>query len=170
MSDRSALPPLTELGRDLLDVPVWRRAISLSLPFVLAAFFFVFGMRSWWLAALACPVLLSFLTYGSISHDLVHRNLRLPVWLNEVLLFATELIAFRSGHAYRLSHLHHHAHFPAEDDIEAASARMPLRRALLDGFTLQFRLFFLALKKAGPTNPGSSRRELPSLRSLPLHF
>ncbi len=44
-------------------------------------------------------MLLSFLTYASTSHDLVHRNLKLPGWLNEALLSAVELLAFRSGHA-----------------------------------------------------------------------
>ena len=142
-------PSLDELGRDLLQVSVAKRAVSLAAPFILAALFFIFAQRSWWIAALACPVLLSFLTYGSISHDLVHRTLRLPPWANEPLLCAVELIALRSGHAYRVSHLNHHARFPAEDDIEAAAARLPMRRALLDGITLQYRLFFAALKKRG---------------------
>ena len=47
-------------------------------PFLLTAAFFVLAARGLWLFALACPVLLSFLTYASISHDLVHRTLRLP--------------------------------------------------------------------------------------------
>lgn len=144
-----ALPSLDELGRDLLHVARWRRLLSLSIPFILAAGFFFFAGRGWWLPALACPVLLSFFTYGSISHDLVHRTLGLPAWLNEVLLCAVELIALRSGHAYRLSHLHHHAHFPAEDDIEAAVARLPLHRALFEGMTLQWRLWGRAVRRPG---------------------
>ncbi len=143
-------PSLDELGRDLLQVSGFRRAVSLTVPFALAALFFVFAMRGLWLLALACPVALSFLTYGSTSHDLVHRTLRLPPWLNEPLLCATELICLRSGHAYRTSHLYHHAHFPADDDLEAKAARLPLGWALLDGLTLQYRLFFFALKKRGP--------------------
>ena len=143
-------PSLDELGRDLLQVSVIRRAVSLVVPFALAALFFVFAMRGLWIPALACPVALSFLTYGSTSHDLVHRTLRLPPWLNEPLLCAMELICLRSGHAYRASHLHHHARFPAEDDLETAAIRLPLAWALLDGLTLQYRLFFFALKKRGP--------------------
>lgn len=141
----SDLPSLEELGLDLLRVPLWRRILSLVMPFVLVAAFFLCAVRAQWLPALACPVLLSFFTYGSISHDLVHRTLGLPRWLNEPLLTATELIAIRSGHAYRLSHLNHHAHFPDNEDIEAASARLPLRRALFDGLTLQWRLWFWAV-------------------------
>ncbi len=143
-------PSLEELGRDLLQVSVIRRAVSLIVPFVLAALIFVFAARGLWILALACPVALSFLTYGSTSHDLVHRTLRLPLWLNEPLLCAMELICLRSGHAYRASHLHHHAHFPAEDDLESGAARLPLAWALLDGVTLQYRLFFFALKKRRP--------------------
>src|SRR5688500_16565287 len=118
MSTDDDRPSLDEIGRDLLVVPRWRLVLTLTTPFALTALFFVFSVRGWWIAALACPVFLSFLTYGSISHDLVHRNLRLPKWLNEVLLSAIELLAFRSGHAYRMVHLHHHAHFPDDDDLE----------------------------------------------------
>jgi beta-carotene hydroxylase len=143
------LPLLDELGNDLLQVSKWRRAVSLISPFVLAALFFVFGGRGWGGLMLACAVLLSFFTYGSISHDLVHRTLKLPAWLNEALLTMIELLAFRSGHAYRVTHLHHHARFPAEDDLEARCALLPLHRALFDGITLQPRLWLLALKKRG---------------------
>jgi beta-carotene hydroxylase len=142
-------PSLNEIGRDLLVVPRWRLALTLSTPFALTALFFVFAVRQWWIAALACPVLLSFLTYGSISHDLVHRNLGLPRWLNEALLFAIELTAFRSGHAYRAVHLHHHARFPADDDLEGAASKMTFFRALIEGVTLQPRLWSFAMKRHG---------------------
>jgi beta-carotene hydroxylase len=149
MAAHRQIPTLDELGRDLLDVSAARRAVSLVLPFVLAISFFVFAAHGIWPAALACPVLLNFFTYGSVSHDLVHRTLRLPSWLNEVLLAGIELLGFRSGHAYRTSHLNHHARFPAEDDIEAQAGRLPRRRAIFDGFTLQFRLYLWALRKPG---------------------
>ncbi|MEO8033702.1 MAG: fatty acid desaturase [Acidobacteriota bacterium] len=149
----SALPSLDDLGRDLLFVPVWIRAFSLISPFVLVALFFLLAAEGRWLAALVCPVLLSFLTYGSISHDLVHRNLHLPRWLNEVLLSLIELLAFRSGHAYRAVHLHHHASFPAADDLEGAASRMSLPRALIEGIGLQVRLWFFAVRRPGPHRP-----------------
>jgi beta-carotene hydroxylase len=146
------LPTLEALGKDLLHVSWQRRALSLAAPFALTAAFFVLTAHGWWLPALLCPVLLSFLTYGSTSHDLVHRNLRLPMWLNEGLLSAIELLAFRSGHAYRTVHLNHHARFPDEDDLEGAASRMSWFQALLDGVTLQYRLWFFALRR-----PGSNR-------------
>lgn len=148
-----SVPSLDELGRDLLIVPVWRRVATLVTPFVLAALFFVLAAQGEWLAALVCPVLLSFLTYGSISHDLVHRNLRIPRLLNEVLLTLIELLAFRSGHAYRAVHLHHHARFPAEDDLEGAASKMTFWRSLLEGPSLQPRLWIFAMRR-----PGAHRR------------
>lgn len=153
MADEPRLPSLDELGRDLLHVPVWRRVVSLATPFALVVLFFLLTAHGWWLPALACPVALSFLTYGSTSHDLVHRNLRLPGWLNELLLCATELITFRSGHAYRVTHLNHHARFPDESDLEGAAAGMTWWQAFLDGMTLQPRLWSFALKR-----PGAPRR------------
>jgi beta-carotene hydroxylase len=153
LSSPRDLPTLRTLGHDLLHVPWPRRALSLIVPFALAAGFFVMGAHGRWLLALACPVLLSFLTYASTSHDLVHRTLRLPAWLNETLLCAVELLAFRSGHAYRAVHLHHHAHFPADDDIEGAAAAMSWWRALLSGVTLQYRIWNQALRTAGAHRP-----------------
>jgi beta-carotene hydroxylase len=147
------LPTLDALGRDLLRVAAWRRVVSLVAPFVLTTLFFILAGQGEWIAALVCPVLLSFLTYGSISHDLVHRNLGLPKWLNEILLSLIELLAFRSGHAYRAVHLHHHARFPAEDDLEGAAAKMSLVRALVEGIGLQPRLWFFAMRQ-----PGAHRR------------
>jgi beta-carotene hydroxylase len=147
------IPTLDELGRELLTVPMGRKVFSLILPFILTALFFVFGANELWLAALACPVLLSFFTYGSVSHDLVHRTLHLPLWLNELMLTLIELLGFRSGHAYRQTHLHHHANFPAEDDIEASSLRLPWYRAIFDGITLQPRLYLWALQKRGSHRP-----------------
>jgi len=143
-----ALPHLDDLGRDLLAVPRWRRALSLLFPFLLVPLFFAFAARGWWMAALACPVVLSFVTYGSVSHDLVHRTLHLPARLNELLLCAMELVTFRSGHAYRFTHLHHHARFPHDDDVEAEAARMPLVRALFDGIAQQPRLWWFAFRHA----------------------
>jgi beta-carotene hydroxylase len=135
------LPTLNVPGRDLLTVQAWRRAVCLTTPFLLTVAFFVFGACHLWIGSIVCTVLLTFLTYGSISHDLVHGTLRLPRAVNESLLCIIEVISFRSGHAYRVVHLNHHAHFPATDDLEGAAAGMTWWRALLDGVTLQMRLW-----------------------------
>jgi fatty acid desaturase len=116
------LPLLDFLGRDLLAVGAGRRVLSLATPLLLAIAFFLLAARGLWIGAIACTMLLSFVTYGSTSHDLVHSTLRLPRTLNEVLLCAIKLISFRNRHAYRDVHLNHHARFPAADDLEGAAA------------------------------------------------
>ena len=153
-SAASELPSLEILGTDLLYVSGLRRVLSLVTPFLLSAAFFALARVAArhpliWLGALACPVALSFLTYASTSHDLVHRNLHIPMRVNEALLCAVELLAFRSGHAYRAVHMNHHAHYPDDGDLEGAAAKMSLGRALLEGLTLQYKLWWFALKRPG---------------------
>lgn len=162
-------PTLDGIGRDLLVVGAFRRAISLTEPFVIAAAFFAFAARGWWPLCVACTMLLTFLTYGSISHDLVHRNLHLPKWLNEALLCAIELISFRCGHAYRIVHLNHDARFPSAGDIEGSAAGMSWWRSLfIEGPTLQPRLLSSRSAPAAIAR-GSSAKRSRSCSSSPRH-
>jgi beta-carotene hydroxylase len=144
-------PSLNELGEDLIHITTPQRVVSLTLPFVCVAAYFACAMREWWLPAIAALVLLSFFTYGSVSHDLVHRNLGLPRHANDWLLAIIELLTLRSGHAYRLAHLHHHARYPHDDDLEGAAAKMTWARTLLDGITLQPRIWWWALHRPART-------------------
>ena len=134
-------PTLHELGDDLTRIPPFRRWLSVVLPFAWSAGYFALAAHGLWAPAVLCLVALSFVTYGSVSHDLVHRTLGLPERFNDSLLVAIELLALRSGTAYRLAHLHHHRRYPAEDDVEGAAARMSLVRSLLEGMRFQLRLF-----------------------------
>src|SRR4051812_36058799 len=109
------MPPLRELGLDLARISPFRRLVSLALPFLWFGAYFSFASRGWWPPAVFALAALSFVTYGSISHDLVHRNLGLPPAVNDVLLSLIELLALRSGHAYRAAHLYHHGRFPSQD-------------------------------------------------------
>jgi len=142
------LPTLSELGKDLVRVSKLQVCLSLLFPFILTAGFFIFCAAQLWLLAFLCPVLLSFYTYGSVSHDLVHRTLGLSKPLNEFLLCAIELLTLRSGHAYRESHLNHHAKFPSDDDLEGAASEMSIPASLLDGMTLQLRIWYHAVRKS----------------------
>jgi beta-carotene hydroxylase len=141
-------PPLRELGPDLLRVRPWRRALTLALPFVWLVAYAGFAVLGWWPAASLAVVAFSFVTYGSISHDLVHRNIGLPPAVNDVLLSVIELLALRSGHAYQAAHLHHHARYPHDDDLEATAARKSWWGAIAEGFTFQFRIWRWALRHA----------------------
>ena len=149
MSRTPTLPPLRELGTDLTRLTRRQRFTALALPFACCAAYFPLAALGWWPAAVLALVALSFFTYGSTSHDLVHRALGLPRRANELLLCAIELTALRSGHAYRAAHLHHHARYPADDDIEGAAARMSWWRSLIDGLTLQARVWFWAVRRSG---------------------
>ena len=103
MSDRRQavtthqLPPLAELGPDLLRVSARQRWTAVALPFLCVAAYFVLASLGWWVPAVLAVAAFSFFSYGSTSHDLVHRSLGLPRVANEALLCAIELLALRSG-------------------------------------------------------------------------
>jgi beta-carotene hydroxylase len=143
---RLGFPTLAELGLDLRTVPLWRRLFCLALPFACCGAYFGFAAWGWWPAAVLAVVALSFFTYGSTSHDLVHRNLGLPAAVNDVLLCLIELLALRSGHAYQAAHLHHHARFPHPDDVEATAAGKSWAGAIAEGPGSQLRLFLWAAR------------------------
>jgi fatty acid desaturase len=145
------LPSLRELGADLLRVPAWRRLLTLALPFVWCGLYFGFASMGWWPLAIFAVAALNFVTYGSTSHDLVHGNLGLPRRANDILLCLVELLALRSGHAYQAVHLHHHARYPHDDDIEAAAARRSLLGALAEGPAFQVRVWLWATRRAKQT-------------------
>jgi len=140
------LPPARQFA-DLVPLTNGQRVLTLALPFGYAAAYFGFAALGWWVPAVAMLMGLSFITYGSTSHDLVHANLGLRKSVNDVFLSIIELLALRSGHAYRLAHLHHHARYPAPDDIEGAAAGMSLFGALHEGVTYNFKLYFWALRQ-----------------------
>jgi len=147
-SETIPTPPISELGRDLLLVTPFQLYLGLCLPFVCAGLYICAALNALWSIAVLALMMLSFLTYGSTSHDLVHRNLGLPRRMNEFFLFTIELLALRSRHAYRASHLFHYRRYPGEDDIEGASSRMNLCQTLFDGLTIHYRLYSWALKNA----------------------
>lgn len=140
-------PSIDDLGRDLLHVSKIKILFALSLPFLLLTAYFLIAVNAGLLFAIPCLVALDFFTYGSVSHDLVHRNYKLPHWLNHLLLSVIELLCLRSGHAYLKAHLHHHRRFPHEDDIEGHASKLGFIGALLHGVLFQHRILIWALKK-----------------------
>lgn len=116
-------PTLDDLGRDLLGVSRWRIAISLTLPPAFFVGIFIAADLELWPVAVLFVAVMSFFTYGSISHDLVHRSLGLSQSLNDLFLSVIELLMLRSGTAYRLAHLNHHSAFPSQErDPEGEAA------------------------------------------------
>jgi beta-carotene hydroxylase len=148
LSAEPDLPKLSELGLDLLSITPFQRLVTLAAPFLYVALYFFFAWLNHWPAAVFALMCLSFITYGSISHDLVHRTLGLSRRTNDLFLSVIELLALRSGHAYRLVHLYHHKRFPNDDDIEGAASKMTLLQTLVEGTTLQLRIYRWALQHA----------------------
>jgi beta-carotene hydroxylase len=150
---RPPLPSLTELGGDLLRVSAARLLLTVAAPFAMMASFALFAWFHWWPLAVASVMALSFVTYGSTCHDLVHRTLGLPRALNDFLLSLIELLSLRSGTAYRLSHLHHHARLLTPDDVEGASAHGSFWGAIVIGPTMQMRLWLWAWRQNARMRP-----------------
>ncbi len=142
------LPSLDALGKDLLEVTSFQRVWSILRPVLCAAAYFVFAFHGWWIPAVCSIAGLMFITYVSTSHDLLHRTLGFTKSTNEFLLTGIEMLALRSGHAFRLTHLQHHRHFPHDEDIEGLVARLPWWRAMLSGIGNQSRLFAWAWQHA----------------------
>ncbi|MEO1174444.1 MAG: fatty acid desaturase [Myxococcota bacterium] len=141
-----ALPRIDELGRELIRTSRAQLILTLSAPWLAALAYALSASASSWVGGFVSVVVLSFVTYGSTSHDLVHRCLGLPKAINDLLLTLTELLTFRSGTAYRLAHLHHHRRYPHADDIEASVAGTSVVEALLQGPSHQLRLWRWAWK------------------------
>src|SRR5438132_755404 len=146
-------PPLADLGLDLLQINHFQRVMAVITPFVLVGLYITFAHFRLWSLAVLTLMYLSFVTYGSTSHDLVHRTLGLSRRWNDFFLSAIELMAFRSGHAYRLAHLHHHARFPHDDDIEGEASKMSLVRTLAEGVIFQPRIMIWAAKRHWRSHP-----------------
>jgi beta-carotene hydroxylase len=103
---------------------------------------------NWPVLALLAAATYTFYSYGSTSHDLVHGNLAIPRWLNHILLSIIELAGLRSGHAYQVVHLHHHARYPHSDDVEGAAAHGTFLEAVLSGPLHQLRIWCWAVRYA----------------------
>jgi beta-carotene hydroxylase len=144
-------PSIKELGIDLLVLSKFQLFLTLVQPFIFFTLYFVFAINDYWVLATLSTMGLSFTSYGSTSHDLVHENLRLKKSINTILLSILELLCLRSGHAYRLSHLYHHKRFPHDDDVEGAASRMTLIRTLIEGVIFQFKIYLWALSQSRET-------------------
>ena len=145
MNTTATKPSIKELGFDLLTLSRYQLFMTIATPFAFFVLYYFFAFNDLWPAAVFCTMALSFTSYGSTSHDLVHENLKIHKTLNAVLLTALELICFRSGHAYKLSHLYHHKRYPNKDDVEGAAARMSFFRSLIEGVIFQPKIYYWGL-------------------------
>lgn len=143
------LPKLNELSSTLLNVKFYKIVRSLLTPFVCCGVYFYCAVQDLWFFSVCILIYLSFITYASVSHDLVHRTLKLPKFWNHFFLTLIELLALRSGHAYQRAHLHHHRTFPTNKDIEGNASKLSFLSVLFCGITFQVKIWLWALKAGG---------------------
>ena len=126
------LPPLADLGPDLVGTMRVRRRLILARPFAYLATYGVAAQTGHWLVALAALFLLV-VAVVSTMHDVVHGVLGLRRRGTDLALLGLGALVLVSGHAYRRTHQHHHRVFPDESDPEGIAARWGPLRALADG-------------------------------------
>jgi fatty acid desaturase len=145
--------------RDLLHLGRWEIAheITLSLPW-LAASWLAAGHAQYPLALGAS--FMFFLTGLRQVHNAHHYALGVSRRATEWVMFALSLLMLGSMHAVQVTHLRHHRHCLAPEDVEAASARLPGWRALLVGPLFPVRLHRAALALATPRQRRWIRAEL----------
>jgi beta-carotene hydroxylase len=141
------LPSLGDLGADLRRISRGQRIRTLALPFLCVVIYFACAACGLWAPAIAAVAVSSFVSFASTSHDLVHGVLGLAPRTNDVFLSLIEMLSLRSGHAYRLAHLHHHARYPHEDDVEGRAAHRGVLGALLEGPSFHARIWLWALRQ-----------------------
>jgi fatty acid desaturase len=121
------------------------RELTLSLPWLAGSW--LFAAQDWYAAALACSFLF-FLTGLRQVHGAFHYAIGLPRHTTEGVIAALSVLMLGSMHAVQLTHLIHHRHCLDDDDVEAASARMPAWRAIVTGPLFPLRLHAAALRLA----------------------
>lgn len=133
LTRRSAgLPPLDAFDAGLRHAGAAVHIVTALMPFVtLLAFALVYQAHWYWLLPLV--VLAHFVFVVSYLHEVAHGLAGLNPRQTHWVLFVVSVLVLQSGHSFRASHLHHHAHCLEDDDLEGAPARMPLWRVLLAG-------------------------------------
>ncbi len=148
----AGLPGLDTLDHGLLSANWMQRALVAALPLItLASFAGAYGAR--WYGLLPLIVLAHFVASVGYLHDVAHGSAGIDARRTHWVLFAVSVAMLQSGHAFRYTHLFHHTHCLAHDDMEGAAANMPLPAVLLSGPTYLKRLWCEAMRKSG------SRRE-----------
>jgi fatty acid desaturase len=140
------LPPLADLGAELVGTSRRRRILILARLFAYLAGYAVSAGTGHWVIALATLFLLV-VAVVSTMHDVVHGVLGLRRRGTDLALFGLGALVLVSGHAYRRTHQHHHRVFPDESDPEGVAARWGPLRALADGPVHIARIWWWAMSR-----------------------
>jgi len=126
LTDRESLVELLRPMPWLIGSLVAARFGWFPIALGLSFFFFLAGLRQ--------------------VHDAFHHNLGLERRTNHLLLTSLSVLMLGSMHAVRVTHLHHHKHALAEEDVEASSARLRWWQALILGPLFPVRLHAAAIR------------------------
>lgn len=145
--------------RDLLELRPRDVAgeLALSLPWLVASW--LATANAYVLPALACSFMF-FLTGLRQVHNAYHYALGLPRAATELVMLALSVLMLGSMHAIQVNHLRHHRHCMQDEDVEAASARMPAWRAVAFGPVFPLLLHATAWRVGTPTQRGWIALEL----------
>lgn len=126
------LPPLSELGTDLLGATRLARTIVVVRPFALTALYAFLFLQGWWpVAILLTPYI--YATAGAAVHDLVHKTLGFADRWHGIILSMVGLLVLESGHTLRESHQVHHRKLHTAIDPEGYVDRYGDFRTLGEG-------------------------------------
>ena len=94
------------------------------------------------------PLILLAQFVGAVAyvHDVAHGSAGLTARQSHWVMFVIGTTMLQSAHAFRHTHLIHHAHCLEEEDLEGAPARMALWRVLLDSPVYLPRLWLAAVR------------------------
>lgn len=147
----AGLPPLEAIDASLRDTSTLIRTASALLPFVtLLAFAGAWHMH--WYVLLPLILLAQFVAAVAYVHDVAHGSAGLTARQSHWVMFIIGATMLQSAHAFRHTHLIHHAHCLEDDDVEGAPARMTPLRLLLASPGYLPRLWLRALRDAGSAN------------------
>src|SRR5262245_58663393 len=99
------------------------KEMTLSLPWFLGSL--VFAHYRMFPVALVCSFVF-FLTSLRQVHSAYHYALGLRRPTTEWVMFVLSVVMLGSMHAVQITHLRHHRFLMADDDVEAASARLQI--------------------------------------------
>jgi fatty acid desaturase len=104
--------------------------------------------RCWPLLALASGVM--FMAGLRVTHGVFHRSLGLRGRANDAVMFVLSALLGGSMHAIEVTHLRHHRHCLADDDVEGRIAASGFWRALVDSPRYPFAIHHAAWRHGSP--------------------
>lgn len=145
----NGLPALREITIQLKPVSAIEKWSVVAIPLLTMATYFLFEAIGWYWLAFLSLIYLSFVTYGSCCHDLVHCNVGFSRSTSNFWLSFIELFMMRSGTTYRITHLNHHQHYPDfKLDPEGRASYFSLWRTFAEGPVFHVKLILWTLRHA----------------------